>query len=99
MKAWELLDSLEKWCKGALSKDAWGFPVSIEEGVCWCTAGAILKCHPEDNAPLRNKTLFMLESVLKDRKMITMGQSTGAWNDAPKRTWREVYDLLRELDI
>lgn len=90
MKAWQLLDSREKWCQGGYGKRANGTftDATAPDVVQWCTVGAITKCYRQEQAweDAYNK--------LGDRVV-----SISGWNDAPERTWKEVHALLKELDI
>lgn len=90
MKAYELLDSREKWCQGYTALDKQGNVVwSASEDACaYCIVGAVLRCYPRDQ---QSTTFDKLSNVLQ------RGAST--WNDAPERTWEEVHALLKRLDI
>ena len=96
MKAWELLDSPEKWCKGTFAKNSSGDHVEIYgEAACqWCVSGAIHKCY--EDQPF---TISVMLKKLQDRAGVRVGAFPGPWNDAPERTWEEVHSLLKELDI
>jgi hypothetical protein len=92
MKTYELLNSPDKWCKGANALSESGASVNDSSpGACkWCVNGALRKCYPtiDERSPLYNK--IWLE---------TNGLFIAEWNDAPERTWQEVHDLLVKLDI
>lgn len=89
MKAYELLDSPDKWCQGssAVTKEGlltnWCDKAAIKR----CAESAIMHCH-------RNW----------QEKLSLVRAKTGCylihrWNDAPERIWEEVYAVLKELDI
>jgi hypothetical protein len=91
MKAYELLDKPEKWTQGAYAKDANGRIVSAlsPEATCWDVSGAAYRAYGDWKIAL--SILERLYSVTQKR--------TPVWNDAPERTWLEVYTLLKELDV
>ena len=89
MKAWQLLDSKEKWCQRQYAMDANGYTVdpAAEDAVCWCIDGAIKKCYESGMLPRR-----FYERIPEYSCSVT-------YNDDPRRTWEEVHALLKELDI
>jgi hypothetical protein len=89
MKAWQLLDSREKWCQHTYAMDADGYIVdpTLEDAVCWCIDGAMKKCYGSSMLPAR-----FYERTADYSCSVT-------YNDDPKRTWEEVHALLKELDI
>ena len=88
MKAWQLLDSPEKWTQYEWARGSNGEKASeTYPPVCWCIFGAVKDCYSgiSFKSPwvrLQNK----LDNPVK-------------WNDAPERTYEEVYAVLKELDI
>jgi hypothetical protein len=46
----ELFTDETKWCKGAVARDANGYPVLSDSpsAVCWCLYGGIEICYPDD---------------------------------------------------
>lgn len=88
MKAWQLLDSREKWCQRVNARTKQGQETDIhgKDAACWCIYGAIEKCYGEDQ-----------RDVLQ--KLWTKHMFAATWNDEGNRTWEEVHALLKELDI
>ncbi len=96
MKAYELLDSPEKWCQNDMAQDMDGKPANFERSSAYrfCALAAILLCYPMDVA--------VVDHPERRRFLESIGLSpgnVGAWNDAPERTWQEVYDALRKADV
>ena len=91
MKAWQLLDSREKWCQNDIAVDRSGHSSAVtnEESVAWCAWGAILKCYG-GFTPKAKK----IKNQLYKREPYFF-----VWHDAPGRTYEEVHALLKELDI
>ena len=97
MKAWELLDSPEKWTQEAFARDELGYPmvpssISHREPRSFCVAGAILCCYGELAGWAKVDRLSMQLTVLQ-------GLSATVWNDLDTTTWKDVHALLRKLDI
>lgn len=95
-KAYELLDSPEKWCQGPYAEDASGEAVDERspDACSWCLVGAISRCYmPDGDDDLRD----YLRACNAIRKAV--GVECGRWNDAPERTFQEVRDVLLKLDI
>ena len=90
MKAWELLDSPEKWTRGWYARTEYGDRTGANcvDATCWCMKGAITHCYP-----------YGLWDVVIATLMQRLGPHFTAWNDAPSRTWEEVHAVLKELDI
>lgn len=98
MKVYELLDSPEKWCQGALAKDAEGraLPHDSEGATAWCLVGACDRCYPDPQE----------RSIVSDRLcqiLATYGEmrrfGIAGWNDRTERTWMDIDRLVRALDI
>jgi hypothetical protein len=100
MKVRELLDSEEKWTKRLYARDASGASVSPndDKAVCWCLIGAIRYCYPD-----RVHGVFeRVENHLRGKGALKIDElciGASEWNDAPKRTFEEVKQLVDELDI
>lgn len=92
-KAWELLDSPNKWTQGACARDASGAPVMVNDpnAVCWCPMGAMIKCYP---APLTGHVM-----VAPWRKLQEAVGNVPQWNDTNGRTYEEVFAVLRRVDV
>ena len=89
MKAYDLLDSPEKWTKGKYARNKAGELADIKEGACWCVDGALTLCYSGDS------------EYYKARKRLrnVVGFSIIGWNDAPERTFEEVQAALRKADV
>lgn len=92
MKAYELLDSAEKWTQGCYARraSALGTHLDDSDAVCWCAEGAILKCY--ERAVDRVSAYVRLEKVIG-------GDHIPDWNDATGRTWGEVHAALVKADV
>lgn len=88
MKVQELLTDPSKWTKEAYARDINGKPVGTKstEVSCFCLSGAIDRCY-QDSANIRLK----IHSYLHE--------SIPVWNDAPERTFEDIQQLIKELDI
>ena len=93
MKAYILLSDRSKWCQGAEALNARGARVSANNpaAVRWCMLGAVVYCYGPG-------TTYEYH-VARIRKAINRAGSLGAWNDARGRTYEQVVDLLKRLDI
>ena len=92
MKMYELLDSPEKWTQETASRNKDGTPSSTDP-VCWCLLGACDYCYPGiQSINIRYK---ITERLRSEPHYI----SIAIWNDDPERTFEEVQQLLKELDI
>lgn len=91
MKAYELLDSAEKWGQDRMAEAINGESVSPKSSSAykWCMMGAIVQCYPRED---RHN---IYERIHKELDMSYFPD----WNDAPERTWEEVRALLVKLDI
>jgi len=105
VKAYELLDSPEKWAKGWFAYDNAGVGCysTDKQAVSWCASGAIRKCYGyADDSSMETDEEY--EAGIKLRLAIQKhpGRYTSniaEWNDAPERTYEEVYNLLKGLDL
>lgn len=98
MKAYELLDSPEKWTQQTLARDINGMATSPRgyDACSFCLVGAIERCY---NVPSKDM-LAIIQLVEDELKVQAPGfEFIGQWNDAPDRTHEEVVDLLKKLDI
>ncbi len=91
MKAYELLNSPEKWTQGAYARDKYNETISSESpaAVKWCVHGAITKCYGRAGA--KGEECMM--------RLIHQKGSVSRWNDSRLTTWEEVRATLKELDI
>ena len=100
MKAWKFLDNSSKWTQGESARDLNGNKTDpfSPDAVCWCLYGLVNKCyHKEDGTDdeLFDVLLEIDRHVIKRHNKVWGYQ----WNDAPERTWEDVRNLLKELDI
>jgi len=98
MKAHELLSDASKWTKGAFAKNKDGIRTnySSRNAVCWCLLGAMDKCYDKSGWEFQFALFNKLRTVIKTKYNIT---GVSKFNDAPERTFEEVHNLLKELDI
>jgi len=92
MKVHELLSTRDRWTQGALARRSSTLQTATHdpEAVCWCLAGAIVRCYhkPEEYWPIIKKVTEELAIP-----------AIAAWNDRQGRTWKEVIELAQRLDI
>jgi hypothetical protein len=90
MKAYELLDSPEKWIKGAFARDKEGnsVPCGDRKACCWDVLGAIKLCY--DTEEERNRVFSTILNHIEEN-------SVAGWND--KSTYKEVHRVLKRLDV
>lgn len=95
MKVYELLDKPEKWTKGENARDAEGNKVRPDNptAVCWCLEGAIRYCYGES----WRTSYYKAEDAVQD--MSGGYLNAFEWNDAPRRTYKQVIALCKKLDI
>lgn len=101
MKAYELIDKPEKWTKGTYERDIDGNPYysgSYKGPVCYCLLGALRNAYPEAYKEDSIEWDVIKGNIYKKLEL-SNGETIADWNDAPERTWSEVYSLLKELDI
>lgn len=93
MKIYEFVNS-SNWCQKSLCIDdkgitrAWPYSPNICK---WCLTGMLLYCYPgwvNENGRYIYK---LIEAKL--------GMPLHKWNDDPKRSWEQVRDLCKELDV
>lgn len=94
MKAYELLEKKENWTKGWFHRNKAESPLCKTEvndplSCSHCLLGALKVCYPNDDTYTDKKLLIRQKT----------DQELTAWNDDPKRTHEEVYNLLKQLDI
>jgi hypothetical protein len=102
MKAWELLDSPEKWTQGTSARNVFGQPVPSTDpsAVCWCASGAIGCCYPTAYQPSGTFPIHArLANYLAKQPYRPESGTISLWNDDPRRTYEEVVAVLKELDI
>lgn len=92
----ELLDSPEKWTKGAIARDENGDDSIWEhdsKARCWCLTGAVFLCYGCPSFSVLEK----LENILADEGFGDCEVST--WNDAPERTFEDVRRVIEKAGI
>jgi hypothetical protein len=93
MKAYELIDSPDKWCKEGYAKDKDGFCVDPRDdsAVQFCAVGACARAS--------NLSICEIEDKIREKKWLQFSGywSSVEWNDCSD--WQTVYDALRALDI
>lgn len=96
MKIWGLLDSPEKWTWGACARDKAGAGVlpQSQEAACFCLIGAVRKCYGQAGTDEYCQVIDRISSYLGVGRL-----GPTAWNDAPERTYAEVFNLAKELDV
>lgn len=109
MKIWELFDQETKWTKGSYGKRVGPLGKlmgcgSRDNGVCcWCLVGAINKCYLEGKTEHGNAYILLANAIEQKTGHIDAYRlahdTIVRWNDAPERTFQEVYDLVKELDV
>lgn len=83
----ELLESPERWTREAVARDSKGLSTYAEDpkAVCWCLAGAILKCYPEG-----------FVAIMDTFRRLTK-EPIGPWNDAHSHA--DVLSMVKSLNI
>lgn len=88
LKAWQLINSPDKWTTGSYARDTAGKPVEIldDKAVKFCALGAIYRSYgPSVGVATANSLGY------------SFGGSVSEWND--RSEWQTVYDTLKRLDI
>lgn len=89
MKAWQLIEKPENWCRGVNAKDKDGNSVKpgSPDAVSFCILGAIIQCYGLCN---HRSIASKVEEKLNNGSM-------AIFNDT--HTHAEVLALLKELDV
>ncbi len=92
MKIQDLLTSESTWTQGVNARDIDGNEVDEynSNAVCWCLSAAIEICYFGSD-----KFYEFREQIAKDLKV----EFIHLWNDEEKRTFKDVRNLIEELDI
>jgi hypothetical protein len=90
MKAYQLLDSEDKWTKQVVARNASNNACdpTDEKAIRWCALGAILRCYNGTSAYEAENKLY---------EVITRHQSIGEWNDT--NNYETVVETLKEIGI
>lgn len=96
MKAYELLSSKEKWTKKvyATTENGTSCDPRSDEAICFCVLGAIEKCYYVSDSIEDIKIYTDVIAKLKSKVC-----NIPKWNDAKERTYEEIVEVLKELDI
>ena len=105
MKAYELLNSSQKWCQESPAEDSQGNKLQAVDprAVKWCALGAIQKTYTPAQWSDTMDTLLRRLSV-SERGLAQMNASDKAcsimeWNDDPQCSFEEIREILRNCDI
>jgi hypothetical protein len=93
IKAYKIIGSPEKWTQVAMAVTKDGVPCHPADGraVAYSDFGAVRKAYG---------TNWVVEFELLGSRLRRDGFSVPLdWNCAPERTWRQVYEILKELDL
>jgi hypothetical protein len=99
MKAYELIDKPEKWTKGVayilkngnrLVNPVWLISDNLDNVKCMCLETTLWVAYPNEDDR---------QAAMTNLRLSIDTDYIYKWNDAPERTWEEVYGLLKELDI
>lgn len=97
MKIHELLSDRTKWTQGCAARDEKGNQAYIEskDAVCFCLVGALDRCYGR-----MTEERFLAANKIKERVKAKNGYATiPEYNDAPTRTYEQVLQLVKELDV
>lgn len=101
MKVKELLDSPDKWTKGAFARTVTGdqrFP-NNKHASCWCLYGAILKCcENQDSNEVYSKVSDYIQNTLGIHTPPCINALV-SFNDREETTFEDIKQLITELDI
>lgn len=95
MKAYELIDSPEKWSQRVSYRDANGKYCDRLDAVSFCAIGAIYSAYISEPIGVLNAVEDKIREHLRSHGWSFISK----WNDDPERTWKEVFDTFKELDI
>lgn len=89
MKVKDYYSDKSKWTRGVTFRDSEGSACGMNEATCACLSGAIDICY-------RNIEYDLIwEKICRHLNIICLT----SWNDDPQRTFKEVKQLVEELDI
>ena len=93
MTVQELLSTPNRWTQGTLARASDGRKVSPEhpEAVAWCLVGAVLRCYGHDG--------LRCGDIIQKLTSMIPEESIPHWNDSRGRTWDEVIELARRVNI
>lgn len=107
MKAYEILNSPEKWTKGTHFKNVEGVVLAPEsaKATCMCLEGAVILAYSYTIIELyRSWEYRRLEIAIEAKYGLTRLHANkcnlvASFNDHPETTFEEVVALLKELDL
>jgi hypothetical protein len=105
MKAHELLNSRDKWCKESPAEDSRGNKLQAHDprSVKWCALGAIQKTYPcaqwEKAMDSVLRALSVSEWGLAQMNNSDKACSLMEWNDDDQSSFTEIREILLEIDI
>lgn len=108
MKIYELLEKPESWTQGVSARDKNGkyTATSSKDAVCWCLAGAIMRCYgrqfPEEMSTPEAEIAARVGAIDEKIRLFvtrTVAKDYVTWNDEPHRKHQDVLNLVRNLDI
>jgi len=96
MKVRDVFTTPATWIKGMYARDGEGNGIRPQdpEAKCFCLQGAIRKCY--DPAGDFSKEYMRVRDLVCTR---LGGSDIPSWNDADERTFKQVKQLVEELDI
>ena len=97
MKAYELLSTPDRWCKGNWAKDARGqvTKASGPDAVCWCLTGALWRIYmdrPHAYAAVKDRVVSVLERRTGRGGLV-------AFNDDFRTSYEDVIAVLKEANV
>jgi len=98
MKISELLNSPEKWTKGALARDKNDKYVGIlsKDAASYCLLGALFYCY--DNKCI-GKKWNKLNNAILEYGFRCFGETVVAFNNHPKTTYEDVIEVVKLADL
>jgi hypothetical protein len=105
MKAHELLNSPETWCRESPAEDSHGNKLQAFDprAVKWCALGAIQKVYPSwkwgEAMDCLLRTLSISECGLAHMNKSDKACSIMEWNDDRQTSYLEIKELLSNADI
>ena len=105
MKAHELLNSPETWCRESPAEDSQGNKLQTVDprAVKWCALGAIQKVYPSSQwgeaMDCLLRTLSISECGLAQMNKSGKACSIMEWNDDRQTSYLEIKELLLNADI
>jgi hypothetical protein len=105
MKAYELFSSPDTWCQASLAEDAHGnrVPALHPDAVKWCALGAIQKNYPpfqwEQAMDRVLRALSVSEKGIRQLSKSDKACCLMEWNDDQDSSFREIRQILLEVDL